>query len=457
VRRSTTKFFLAAQCLYLALPVLADTELTLAQARALAADSVQRDPGLAAQLARGVLKGQPEDGVSHYILATAYSRLNQPDDGRKSARKAFRYGQTNEQKFEAAQLAARMSFQGDRPTLAQLWLRRAANHAPNEQAEAVVASDYKRLRQINPWSFRLNGGFTPTDNLNNGTENDYLVVDGVADGGVIVGGQQPLSGIEAHINAQVNYRLRASKTSATTWNAQLYVKRVRLSDEARAIAPTRANSDFAYTYFDTGLRHAFAIGEAGTTASVSGSIGQTWSTGNSYTRFFRVKGDVTYKLSGSTSLTLDTSFDRQNRLSNSALDTTTLGFGAQIRHKRTNGDIAGLGIYIRDTSSDTPNRDNDYVAIRASYALGKPVGPVSISAGVTFSQRNYDQFLVGFPAVNVNRKDDGLSADMTFVFNDVSYAGFVPSLTVRARSTQSNVNLFETKGLSVSMGIRSKF
>jgi len=233
--------------------------------------------------------------------------------------------------------------------------------------------------------------------------------------------------------------------------------RVRLSDEARAIAPTRANKDFAYTYFDTGLRHAFAIGKAGTTASVSGNIGQTWSAGSSYTRFIRVKGDVTYKLSDSTSLTLDTSIDQQNRLANSLLDSTTLGFGAQIRHKRTNGDTAGLGIYIRDTSSDIANRDNEYVAIRASYALGKPVGPVSISGGITYSHRNYDQFFVGFPAIDVNRKDAGLSADLTFVFNEVSYAGFVPSVTVRARSTNSNVNLYETRGLSVSMGIRSKF
>lgn len=435
-----------------------EATVTLDQARAIGRQALASgNTALALQVAAGLLQADPRDEYAHFLMAAAFAQANAHADSRRAAAKAYRYTDASVRKFEAAQLAARMSFQGDRPTLAQLWLRRAANHAPNDQAEAIVARDYKRLRQINPWSFRLGGGITPTDNVNNGTDANFLIIDGIETNDALAA-SQPLSGVEGHLDLQIGYRLRANQTSATQLSTRLYMKRVKLSDEAQAIAPTRSSSDFAYTYFDTGLRHAFTIGENGTTAAVSSNIGLTWFAGDPYTRFFRVKGDVTYKLSERTSLTLDASLDQQNRVRSSLLDTTTLGFGAQLKHRRENGDTAGIGLYIRDTASDVSNRDNEYIAVRASYALGKPVGPVSISGGLTYHHRNYDSFLIGvLPVLDVNRQDSGLSADVTFVFNDISYAGFVPSVTVRARNTQSNVNLYETRGLSVSMGIQSKF
>lgn len=438
------------------------TSVTLDQARAIGRQALATgNTGLALQVAAGLLQADPKDEMAHFMMAAALAQANAHDDSRRAAAKAYRYTDTSIRKFEAAQLAARMAVQGDRPTLAQLWLRRAANHAPNDQADAIVASDYKKLRQINPWSFRLNGGVTPTDNLNNGTENDFLVIDGGADGGRIINGA-PLSGLEAHVDAQVSYRLRADKTSATQWNARLYLKEVRLSDEARALSPTTEAGDFAYAYIDTGVRHAFAIGDSGTTAAVSGNIGQTWSGGTPYTRFARIKGEIGYKLGDQTRIGFSASVDQQNRVNNRSQDRTILGFGANLTHKLGSGDTAGLSLYVRDTNSNGFNAKNEYAAIRASYALGKAIGPVSISGGLTYSYRNYDTFFASIdPNTNAfvasRRQDNGLTADVTFVFNDIHYAGFVPSLTVRARSTSSNISLYETQAVSVSMGIRSKF
>ena len=99
-------------------------------------------------------------------------------DGRKSAARAYRYADTRVQKFQAAELAARLTFAEGHPTLTQLWLRRAVQNAPTPEIEEQLARDYARVRRENPFRFSITGGVKPYSNVNNGGNvgNHKLVV-----------------------------------------------------------------------------------------------------------------------------------------------------------------------------------------------------------------------------------------------------------------------------------------
>ena len=81
---------------------------------------------MAINLAQGLLKADPDDAYAHLVLATAMARAGHPKEARRAASLAYRHGSTPRARVQAAQLAARSALQEQRPTLTQLWLRRAA-------------------------------------------------------------------------------------------------------------------------------------------------------------------------------------------------------------------------------------------------------------------------------------------------------------------------------------------
>ncbi|MFG6512063.1 hypothetical protein ACGYLL_19975, partial [Sulfitobacter sp. M23905] len=116
--------------------------LSLPEARSLAVHALKGErPALASQIARGLLIADPHSAYAHYVLATAHADMGHGTDGRKSAARAYRYADTRVQKFQAAELAARLTFADGHPTLTQLWLRRAVQNAPTPEIEEQLARD----------------------------------------------------------------------------------------------------------------------------------------------------------------------------------------------------------------------------------------------------------------------------------------------------------------------------
>lgn len=151
--------------------------LTLDQAFQTAIEALRiGQPNVTVALTHGLLKANPKDPVLHYLQAQAYARMNEPEEGRQAAALAYRNSEDQESLFQSAQLAARLSLQAGRPTMAQFWLRRTAVHAPNEKAEELIANDYKKLRRINPWAFRIRAEIKPTDNVNNGADTALQII-----------------------------------------------------------------------------------------------------------------------------------------------------------------------------------------------------------------------------------------------------------------------------------------
>ncbi len=444
------------------------TELTLDQARQLAVHALQSGrPGLAIELSRGLLRADRRDPLAYYVIAQAHAGLNQPNLARRAATRAYRFSDNKAARFQAGQLAARMAYSEGKPSLAQVWLRRTAIHAPSRQAEAAVARDYQALRAINPWSFRLRGDIRPSDNINNGADSAVQIIDGIPFPGNLSGAALALSGVIASLDLAATYRLRADERSRTSLGGRIYLQRVDLSGGAIALAPNVRNSDYSSTYAELSLRHGFAVGPAasGGAVSVELAIGESWFAGRRSYRFGRLKARRTWQLGqGRAQLSLDGSAERRTLDSKARArtrlrtnDAHILGLGAQISRKLGNGDSLGVTLALRDADARHHNGTFRSASLRTSYAFARPLGPARLSLGLLMGYSDYPTYQSGVFFVPGGKQEKSVYADLTLFFEDYDLAGFAPVVRLRTGRKSSNDSRFNTREFSISLSIQSKF
>ena len=438
-------------------PAQSEVELTLPQAQEVARNALKLgQPTLARNIAFGLLQADANSGFAHYVIATAEGQLGRPEQAEKAAAKAYRFANTRVQHYEAAQLAARMYFKAQKPTRAQLWLRRAIHHAPDAQTEAQLERDYKAVRAQNPLSFSIRSGLRPSNNVNSGADSGLQIIDGLPYVGTLSGSAQALSGLIAHVDGNLSYRLRGDQRSRTEIDARIYVKRVSLDSDAKSLSPDIRDSDFSSTYSTLGLTHAVKWGPRDGVSRMGLRYGQYWSAGTQNYDFVRLEGGHSWRIGGSSRLSLTANYEARNSAAADSFDTELLSIGLGARRPLANGDAISLALNLRKTFGDLANSQSEGMAISAGYSLGEQVGPVILSGGVTIGHADYPDYTSLF-VVPGGRQDLSLSAHVDMIFPDFDYAGFAPSLRVATSRTKSNVSRFETRELSVALSIQSKF
>lgn len=438
------------------------TQLTLAQARQLAVHALRTgQPGLAIELSKGLLQANRRDPLAYYVIAQAYAGQNQPNLARRAATRAYRFSDNGPARFQAGQLAARMAYSEGKPSLAQVWLRRTVLYAPSDQAKALVAQDYRTVRLINPWSLQLKGGLRPSKNINNGSDSALQVIDGVPVTGILSGTAQALSGVVGSLDAKVGYRFRNSDTSLTALGGRIVVQRVRLSSEARALAPTASNSDYSSTFGEVSLLHRFAVGppEKNGSASVSLALGENWFSGQRSYRFAKLGAERLWNLDQDrTTLILQASGEARNKARFQTSDATILGLTAKVTRKLGNGNSLSTSLALRDIRARHHNGTYRLASLVTNYSWAKPIGPARISAGVLLGFSDYPVYRSGgLILVPGGRQDKSIYADVSLFFEDYDLGGFAPVLRLRAGRKSSNDSRFSTRDFSLSLSIQSKF
>ncbi|MEM6309904.1 MAG: hypothetical protein AAF754_07625 [Pseudomonadota bacterium] len=431
--------------------------LTLPQARSLAAEAL-RDGELilARDIAMGLVQANPKDAYAYSVLTAVYRVLGDPKLSRAAARLHYKYAQNQEEKFHAAHVAGQVAFDQERLSTAQIWLRRAALHAQTPQQDAQLARDYRAVRRKNPFRISISASVTPSDNVNNGASSAVETVNGAPTFAILAPGSLALSGTVATLNAQASYRLNRTQTSQSTIGARFYTRQVRLSDEAREQDPTRSNNDFGVTYVDASFDYAFALGKPGNSAGVRVAAGRVWAADSVAYDLTQMSLRRGLLLSPKDRLSLEALGEFRNSARSSDTDATVLRLTTTYRRAFENSDRASLAFRVEDVVSDARNASFGSWSVRAGYDFGKQLGPVRISTGVTFGNTNYDTFERIGP-VPGGRQDETFGADLTILFPNLDYAGFAPSMNVRATRTTSNVSRYSTEELSVGFGIQSKF
>ncbi len=432
--------------------------VTLGEARALAHMALSRgDADLALKLGQSLLHVDARDANALAIVAAAEAQRGNHRASRVAAGRAYRASDTPKARLKAAQFAARAAMLDHRPTLTQIWLRRAATNTTNENDIKRIGADYARVRQMNPFSFRINVGVTPSDNVNNGSDSALQLIDGVPIVGYLSGSAQALSGTVATTDIALGYRIAQSKTAVTQLGARLYVKQISLSSDAKALAPGLSGSDLGSTYADVSIDRHFRWGKPGNTASVGLGVGRTWSGNDENYDFAVIRGSRSVKLGDRTRLSFNASLEERLSSVRDSQDQTLTTLGAHISHKLDRGDTIGLSFSVSDVDADHINMRQQSGSVRASYHFGKSIGPAQVTASVTMGQSQFDDYRVGWISVPGGRKDNSIYGEVTLFFEDYDYAGFAPSVRLRAGQRQSNISRFEGDEFSVGFEIKSRF
>lgn len=415
----------------------------------------QGDTALAARLADGLLQADRTDPTAHFVLAHAQERAGQPRAALGSAARAYRFAEDGPERFAAGQVAARLALQADRYMLAQIWLRRTALHLPDDAAREALARDYALLRRLNPWHLSLQTDLRRSSNVNNGADSALQIIDGVPVVGRLDGAAQALSGAVFAADLGLSYRLAADARSATHLKARFYARRVALSDEAQALAPAVTNSDFASDYAEAGLRHAFALGGGSAALSVAAGAA-VWGDRTAY-RLLRAGAERSWTLGEDRQLLLAGSVERRDAAASPAQEADIYALTARYVFSARGEYQAALALGLRQTDAELQFVRSRSASLRMTYALGQPVGPVRLSAGLTLGWADYPHYRSGIIAVPGGRQDLSAEADVTMIFEGLERGGFAPSLRISAARAESNVSRFDTSAVSVSLGIRSTF
>ncbi|WP_375175703.1 surface lipoprotein assembly modifier [Pseudooceanicola sp.] len=431
-------------------------EVSVAQARTIGVSALQQGRlDLAEEVALGLLQRDGGDAFAHLLLARVRAAQARPKEARRALRLAFREADKPMHKFQAAQMAARMAFEQDSLTVAQLWLRRSLAYAPSEAHESVVVRDYRILRVKNPLSLGFDFSVAPSSNVNNGAESSVSVIEGLPFVGQLSPSAQALSGVVTTAEGRLSYRLAGSRQMRTDLSLKLGTRQVRLSDAARAAAPTVTNSDLSSTTAEAGLSYLRKVGEGSVRAETS--VARSWQNGAA--RQDVVTTALTYgrKLSETLTwqggLTRDWRIARLNRFQDQQGWTarSTLGFDLP------SGDQMALSVSYRATDSADGNRRSDRWLAYASYQPEKPIGPADVTLRIGAASQSYDDYMVGLFAVPGGRQDETWFANVDMVFTEFDYGGFAPAVTLSAQRTSSNVSHFTSKQMAITVGVRSAF
>ncbi len=427
--------------------------LSLDEARLIARSALYAGEfDVARELAMGLLQADPEDAYAYGVLAAAHSRLNNPGLARAAARLSYKYSDTPTEKFAAARTAASVAVQQKKVTRGQAWLRLAAVHAETETQERQVRADYARARAANPLNFNLSLSVAPSDNVNNGTDNTLLVINGIPSAARFSSATQTLSGVVSTADLRLRYRLNRTANSVTHATGRAYTRQVALTDSA----PGVDGSDFSSSYAEIGLSHRFALGAEGNTASVAGSLGTLWSGGETSFDFAKLELGRSLKLNDANRLSFKAAVEDRNSAIEPVRDAAVVTLSGTLAHKRPDGGRFTFGVTVQDVTSDQINAEFQTATARLAYTFAKSLGPARVTTGVTLGSTDYEDYTLIGP-VDGGREDTSVYADVSLFFEDFSFAGFAPTVTLRTGQRTSNINRFDISESTLSIGLQSKF
>lgn len=432
-----------------------DTSVTLTpdQSRRLASDLIGAGEGDAARaILAALLERDPDDAVALLLLARAERAARRDRPAFRLARRAYGAAVEDGLRYAAAFGAAEALVMGGRVTRGQLWLRRAAQVAPDDAARAHVERQFRVLRRINPLSVNLSFSVVPSSNVNNGAQDGTVDLFGLPF--QLSGTAQALSGVEAAAGVSLRYRLSETEARATEAGLMLFHRAVRLSDAARAIAPGARGSDFTFQAAEVSVRHRLRADDAAGGAWTGQAVlGRNWFGGSTLTDYLRLSAGRSLPLNQATALSLEVTGEWRDRRDQAARSSDSVEAVARLDHRRASGDRAGLHFGLRDTGSASTAIDHSGILAGLRYALADPVAGVGLSAALDLEWRDYG----ADPLAPGGREDIHATLGVTATLHGVDYYGFSPTVELRARGVFSDVRIYDTREYGLRLGIVSNF
>jgi hypothetical protein len=434
--------------------------LTPSQMRTAAADLLRlRNPQQAMALADALIARDPHDRSALLIRSRAARDLGNYTLARKAAKRAWSLSETDEEKYAAALITAQALSSGGQRTLAQFWLRRAVEHAPDERLERRAVRDFRYLRATSPWLHRFSFSVSPESNINNGSSErssflNYRMSELLLGQPVeyqLGGTQQALSGIEYELGIRSRYRFHQTETRAHDLAFSLTSRTYTLSSDAKAQAPGAEGNDFAFTSYQVGYGLKGINLDRHGEFRVAVDLGQSWYGGEEYARFLRLSAGQSYKLERGRRINARLSHEIQDGVATS--DQNTSRGDLSYSFKLASGSTLWTNLSLAGATSNRASDEFQEIGLRTQLTLGKPVFGAVARFGLWGRVRDYDVS----PHSPDGRHDDYYQADISLTFKKIDYYGFNPTLSMTAAKVDSNIGLFESNRFGVNFGIQSAF
>lgn len=432
--------------------------------RELAAESVRASRWQdARQLAEALLQRDPNDLIALTILAQASFQLGDMRTTYQAATRLYRSNAPDDQRYQAARLAALSSANQDQFTLGEIWLRRALTVAPSAEDAAQTRADAAGLRRVNPWSSSVSLSFAPSNNVNGGAASEINIIDGVPVVGILSESAQALGGWVGETDIKTVYRYRETELSRSFVSARVYARGVVLSpesqdrldaenalgfDEVSASDFSTARLEFSIGHDQVAQRGAFGLDLYG---------GGYWSGAEYDYSYLRGSADRTFSITPRVAIKGTGSFEQRfDPDDNTREDTVLTGQAEYISRLASGAQLSGALAYS-ERDSELLNNNSETWTLQVGYAHGQLVGPAQLSGYVGVQLSDFPDYYVGFIEVPGGRQDQRAFAGIEAVFPNYNYAGFAPVLTMNLGTTESNVSRFNVDDFGIKVGVRSTF
>lgn len=434
-------------------PAQAQSRFSIDEARQLSGDMLQTGrPVEARALALGLLKADPKDVAALIILSQAERTLGRHEVARDAGAAAWTYAVTDAQHYAAAVVTAQALVADKKLSRAQLWLRRAAQHAPNAAAGQMVAQDFGRLRQANPLSLTFGAKVSPSSNVNNGSSNETTTFEGIPFVFTLSPEARALSGVEASLTFGLKYRLAAKGRQVTSANFELFTREIAFSRDAQRAAPDAEAGNYAFSQASAGLTHSWYSKDNKRAWTLGGALGQSWYGGAAYTRNAQLF--VTHNLTFGAGKSLALTLSGENT-----------GFVGTSRHNQTyqlrgswnqmqkDGRRLTLSFGLGQTQSRQTTSENTKVSLGARYGLGEVLDGIDLTLDYRIEFQHYP--VAGLTSGSRQDVRNSLSAE--FGFRKAAFYGFEPVVAVEASQNRSSVDFYNNASLKLGLNLRSSF
>ena len=428
-----------------------NVNLSTDQARAVTVNALRSgNPGVADAISSALLAQNPDDAQMLLVRAILARQAGRFDVAQEAASRAYANSESDAVSFESALVVADVLARDEKYLRSEFWLRRADQAASNEGQERAVERLFRQVNARNPLSIQLRFSARPSNNVNNGAEELVIEIGGLpfrlSDSG------QQLGGYETSVGLSLGYRLSEDATQRTEALLELFHRDIRLDSDAKDDAPDVEGSDFDYSVVIVGLRQQRLIWPDLGPTSFTGLLGQSWYGEKKLARWFELSGRQSVRLADDRVLTFGATARTELRLDGDINDSKQFGLSVDYRQAIEGAGSFGLGATIRDIRSDSATVDRFSTEIRGDRVFGQ-IGPMVPRISLSLQNQNYHKFTSTIDG----RQDRSATLGLSATFPDVRFYGFVPEASIRARKTNSNVDIYDRNEYSFGVTMVSRF
>ena len=445
----------------LAAPILAQSQTGFADLQSIAENAlVTGDPEETVRVATVMLDQQPNSFAALYLLALGQAELGELQNATANGARAYNAAMTDAARFDAARFVAGTHFRAGQYTRSQIWLRRAANHTSQDADLAFIAEAYDRSAQLNPLSLYVSAFVAPSDNINNGSEDGILRLEGIGLTFVLPEDRRSLSGVAFSASTELRYRISETPDQSTYFVSSLSGETYALSQDAKDLLASSPNpdvravdgSDFSTVTAAVGItRQQNNISPFGP-VQLRLDLGTYWEGGERLVNFVDLSAAQVFAIDNVSAFRLTLKNRNQTALTPTLLDTTTTDVIGAYDRFLANDDQLQITLSGRYADAGPESSFEEY-QIGLAYTVDQPFLGVELATSLQLGYRTYPEFSTTLDG----RDDQFVTAVASGTFQDVSYFGFSPRVSLSATRTESTAEEFTSSALQLLIGVDSNF